>query len=414
MTVAGRRARHLALLVAMIVLALASALAPAAPASAAPLAHSSVGFEPIPLSLATDGAGHVYLANPLSSKVAQYSNSGQLLAEWGSFKSAPNAFFPRGLATDPAGDLWVMDGPSEQVVELGTSGQELAKWPARGYALAIGAGGNVYVVGAHEAQSFTPAGAPLAKWGSPSGKSGQFGEAWGIATSPAGLVYVADTWGNQVYVFNPDGSFVGKWGTYGKAPGQLELPYGIAVAPTGDVYVTETSLGRVEEFTATGSFVRAFGGPGWQPGHFYTPTGIAVDPAGYVYVADTGVEYPDDGTARVQKFSPQGQLLAQWGDIPEPPPSPARIVSGPQGATAKRSAVFRFVPIHRRPGLRYQCRLSGRGIPDRKPRWHFCTSPKRYPNLPPGPKRFAVRGWSNEAWSPVAKRSWTILPRPTR
>jgi DNA-binding beta-propeller fold protein YncE len=390
--------------------ACALALAAAGPAGASPRAQISVGYEPIPLSLAADVAGHVYLANPQFSKqVDRYSADGQLLAQSGDFGPAPNAFFPRGVAADPAGDLWVIDGPAEQVVELGTDGGEIRKWPAKGRALAIGAGGDVYVLEAHEVQRFSPEGTLISKWGSSGSGDGQFGEAWGIATSSSGLVYVADTYGNRIEVFNPDGTFVGKWGRYGSRPTELRLPYGIAVAPSGDVYITEASLGRVEEFTATGNFVRAWGRPGWQAGHFYTPTGIAVDPAGNVYVADAGVAYPDDGTARVQKFTAEGQFVTEWGEIPPPPPSPARITGGPSGTTAKRSALFRFVPVHRRPGLRYQCSLSGQAVPIKLRRWHFCASPKRYSNLLPGRKLFAVRGWSAQALTPAARRSWTIL-----
>ncbi len=395
-----------------LLLTCALALAAAGSAGAGPRAHSSVGFEPIPISLATDAAGHVYVSNPQFSKgVIQYSGDGDPLAAWGDFAPAPNAFFPRGVATDPQGDVWVMDGPAGQVVELGPDGTEIRKWPAKGRALAVGAGGDVYVLEAHEVQRFSPEGTLISKWGSAGGGAGQFGEAWGIATSPAGLVYVADSYGNKIDVFNSDGSFVASWGRYGRAAGQLELPYGVAVAPSGDVYVTETGNDRVEEFTATGGFVRAWGRPGWQAGRFYTPTGIAVDSVGNVYVADAGVEYPDDGTARIQKFSSDGQFLAAWGNIPKAPPSPARLVGGPKGMTTKRSAVFRFVPVHHRPGLHYQCRLSGRGISHQRPRWHLCTSPKRYANLPPGPKTFSVRGWSPEAWSPVVRRSWTIVSR---
>jgi hypothetical protein len=46
-------------------------------ASSAP----AVGYEPIPLSIATDAAGHVYVSSPLTStSVQEYSGIGTLLA----------------------------------------------------------------------------------------------------------------------------------------------------------------------------------------------------------------------------------------------------------------------------------------------------------------------------------------------
>ena len=39
-------------------------------------ARASVGFEPIPLSVAADGAGHVYLSDPLSDSILQFSSEG--------------------------------------------------------------------------------------------------------------------------------------------------------------------------------------------------------------------------------------------------------------------------------------------------------------------------------------------------
>ncbi|HEU5105063.1 MAG TPA: hypothetical protein VFU11_04420 [Solirubrobacterales bacterium] len=121
--------------------------------------------------------------------------------------------------------------------------------------------------------------------------------------------------------------------------GRLDLPKGIGTDPkTGHIFIAEVGNARISEFTSWGAFVKAWGwgvstganefeicGPsepellpdpelcqqgivGDGPGQFGTvPGGVAVDPNGNIYVYDEtrGLE----SHARVQKFSPSGDLL---------------------------------------------------------------------------------------------------------
>lgn len=390
-------------------LLLLSLAVPAGAAGRTP-AHASIGFEPIPLSVAADGAGHVYLSNPLrSGSIQQYTSDGALLANLGSFPGSGNPFEPRDIATDAAGNLYVASGGRATIYVLGPGGETLRQWSASGGRdLAVGADGTVYLAGSHEILRFSPEGALLTKWGASGDGNGQFGEVWGLDTGPAGNVYVADTYGSRIQVFTADGAFVTKWGGYGSKPGQFIYPYGIAVGASGEVYVADTANARVQRFSADGALLGTWGGSGQGQGRFHTPTAIATDPAGYVYVADRAEPYPYEGRARVQKFTADGQFVTEWYDGPRSlSPARPRISSTVGRRTTKRSATFSF--RSRSNGVRYACRLSGERVPPKLGKWSPCTTPKRYTHLRPGRKVFEVRAIRDGYPSHDAKRSWLIV-----
>lgn len=394
-----------ALRIAIFGLLALCALAPAAAASGPGGAGASIGFEPVPLSVAADAAGHVYLSHPQGSdQVQRYSSDGTLLASWGSFARSGSALQPRGIATDPAGDLYVADGSRDLLSVLGPDGTTLRQWKGDGRDVAVGADGVVYLLTANEVQRFAPDGTLLSRWGASGDGDGQFGSPYGIDTSPSGLVYVADTYASRVQVFTADGAFVTKWGSFGPRDGQFVYPYGIATDAAGNVYVADTANARIQKFTGSGVFLGSWGGGGRGPGRFFTPTSVATDPAGLVYVADAGEPYPDSGDARVQKFTAAGEFVAEWGDIPVRRP---RLLSTLGRRTPTRSATFRFGPPE--GDSAFQCRLSGERVPAGLRRWRPCSSPKRYARLQPGRKLFHLRE-PGSIRSGEARRSWLIVP----
>ncbi len=395
-----------ALRIAIVGLLVLGACAPpaAAVARGSEGAQASIGFEPIPLSVAADATGHVYLSNPQrSDQIQQYSSDGTPLASWGSFARSGSALRPRDIATDAAGDLYVFDSTRGLLSVLGPDGGALRQWKADGRDLAVGADGVVYLVGSHEVQRFAADGTLLSKWGASGNGDGQFGSPYGIDTSPSGLVYVADTYSSRIQVFTADGAFVTKWGSYGTQEGQFVDPYGIATDAAGNVYVADTANARIQKFTGSGVFLGSWGGHGRGPGRFFTPTAVATDSAGFVYVADAGEPYPDSGGARVQKFTASGEFVAEWGDIPVRRPALAATVGG---RTTKRTASFRFGSGQE--GASFQCRLSGERVPAQLRRWHACSSPKRYARLRPGRKLFHLRELGSTR-SGEARHSWLIV-----
>jgi DNA-binding beta-propeller fold protein YncE len=381
---------------------LAVLLSSGSPASGAtgPVAHASIGFEHEAFPLTADSAGHVFLSNLNSPyEIEEHSPGGKLLKRIKAHEVAASA-----IAADQAGHIWVDDRERQMVTELEAGGSVLRSWPAKAsLAIAVDPGGTaVYLAGSsEEIESYSASGSPLAKWNLPKGS----GQPYGIAVGPDGLVYVADSGHDRVFVYEPGGTLVRELPT-AVTGGLSGIPYGIAIAPSGEVYLANTLAGQVEEFTPTGTLIRTWGGSGGGKGHFDTPTAIAIGAGGDVYVADEAIEYPGTGEARVQRFTAEGVFVNEWGFVPKPPPKRPRLHAGPPAKTTSRTATFAFSSGEKHATFR--CRLTGTAVPKQLRSFHSCTSPRRYRNLAPGPKTFAVVAVVGGRRSRPATRAWTI------
>lgn len=123
-------------------------------------------------------------------------------------------------------------------------------------------------------------------------------------------------------------------GTPSAIPGGYSFPRGVAVTPGGEVFVADTTNNRVQELTSEGQFVLMFGrevdastkgdlctaashdvcqagAEGREPGEL-DPRSIAVDPSsGDVYVAD--MFGGETEASRVQAFTATGQFVFEIG-----------------------------------------------------------------------------------------------------
>ena len=95
------------------------------------------------------------------------------------------------------------------------------------------------------------------------------------------------------------------WDGAGNPSGALEQPIGIDVSPMGHVYVTD-ALQRVVRFSPQGEILGQWGREGSGPGEFGNAVGVAVGRDGAVYVSD----YDHD---RIQKFTAEGEFLLEFG-----------------------------------------------------------------------------------------------------
>jgi DNA-binding beta-propeller fold protein YncE len=150
----------------------------------------------------------------------------------------------------------------------------------------------------------------------------------GIAITPDGTTWVADTWGHRVVALDANGTVVqtigGETVDIGDDPARVDQdggrffgPRDVAVSDAA-IYVVDTGNERIQQFTRDGQFVTAWGGYGTAPGQLIEPVGIAIGPDGNLYVADSG-------NARISIFTPAGQPVAQRPVSAWPPPNPGGL-----------------------------------------------------------------------------------------
>jgi len=126
----------------------------------------------------------------------------------------------------------------------------------------------------------------------------------GIAAHRSGEVYVADTGNDRVvHLFNP-----GKRLEYVASLSHLSAPRDVALSPDRTVYVADTGNNRIVVYK-NDRLVRSWG----ENGEVEAPVGIAATDASdrWSYFKDAFVIVIDQNGRRIQKFSPDGRLLAR-------------------------------------------------------------------------------------------------------
>jgi DNA-binding beta-propeller fold protein YncE len=91
-----------------------------------------------------------------------------------------------------------------------------------------------------------------------------------------------------------------------RGEGVMRCPEALAFAPDGDLYVADQFSHVVQRFSPSGRFLGQWGSYGSGPGQFGAVDGLAVDGRGEVYVLDST-------HARVERFTASGRLLGEWG-----------------------------------------------------------------------------------------------------
>ncbi|GGF11630.1 hypothetical protein GCM10011383_23520 [Hymenobacter cavernae] len=81
----------------------------------------------------------------------------------------------------------------------------------------------------------------------------------------------------------------------------------MGVDAAGNLYVCNYTYSRIEKYSPTGRLLLQFGSSGRNPGQFIYPNSITVDADGNIYVADTA-------NNRLQKFDTNGKLLFVYSE----------------------------------------------------------------------------------------------------
>ena len=133
-----------------------------------------------------------------------------------------------------------------------------------------------------------------------------------IRVDEQGNIWIVDAAAHAVYKTNASGKLLlqlGEKGVSGTDRSHFNLPTDVAFGPDGAVYVTDGyGSARVVKYSADGDFLLEWGTRGTGPGEFGLPHNLAVDAEGRVYVTDRDNQ-------RVQVFDANGKFLDQWKDV---------------------------------------------------------------------------------------------------
>jgi DNA-binding beta-propeller fold protein YncE len=228
------------------------------------------------------------------------------------FTSETALFSPGDIAIDKDGNVYVSTQSANTVKKFDWQGNQVLEWGGNGsddgeFSLSLGIGvdseSNVYVTDFYNRriQKFDSEGTFLLQWPNEPSKSPAF-----LAVDTQGNVYVDQfppRGEDYVHKFDGWGMLLSKWGNDNKQfGGQIE---DIAVDKDGNLYVADFVAHRIQKFSPDGELLASFGGELSKEGNgrFENPFGIAVDNEGYMYVLDKYF---------LQKLDWEGNCVAQW------------------------------------------------------------------------------------------------------
>ncbi|MEN6450989.1 MAG: NHL repeat-containing protein [Thermoguttaceae bacterium] len=173
-------------------------------------------------------------------------------------------------------------------------------------AMAIDRDDHLYIVDmTARIQVFATDGRFLRGWQTPDHK---FGKPTGLSIARDGTVWVADTHYYRVLVYSPEGKLLKTFGgKQGERPGEFGLVTSVAHDSAGNFYVSEYGeYDRIQKFTPEGKFLLQWGGHGSKPGQFIRPQKMVFDEQDHLWVTDSC-------NHRLQVFDTNGKLLHVWG-----------------------------------------------------------------------------------------------------
>jgi DNA-binding beta-propeller fold protein YncE len=296
----------------------------------------------VPFDVAVHG-GRVYVADDNYGAIVEFSRDLRLVGSFSGSGRYELTKFVRAVATDDAGRIYVADASAGRVVVFDSSGNPLRRWGVTGSTpgqllapvdVADTAAGVLLVAepfrntgeivplypsaGSRTYRAVVPFESPWSSGGGVMLGTHLFSPS-ALALSRDGSVWVADRNNRILRHLSSTGSFLG---AIGAAPGvsprtvSLDEPDGVTVDSAGDVIVADAGADRIDKFAPDGRLVAAWVAPDLggasvararsATAAFRGPQAVAAGPHGSIYVADTD-------NAQIVEMDGAGQLIASWG-----------------------------------------------------------------------------------------------------
>lgn len=316
-----------------------------------------------PTALAFDAAGNLFVADTGNFTIRRISPAGEVSTFAGQVGAAANldgsgadatgsaARFGNvyAIASDAVGNLYLGDGHVVRRVTPGAVVTTIAgrwghcggiDWPPEMASfcfingIATDGAGNILVSSGNTIRLISPSGSlrtlagSFQQFGSVDGDpaDARFNGTEGVATDPAGNLFVAD-YGNRtlrkVTPFGVVSTVAGSPGLSGSDDGvgpdaRFNLPLGVGVDREGNVLVSDAGSSSTIRKVSPAGAVTTFAGVAGQPGsadgtgpaaRFRIPRGIAVDALGHAYIADSQ-------NHAIRRVTPSGSVSTFAGAAP--------------------------------------------------------------------------------------------------
>jgi sugar lactone lactonase YvrE len=175
-------------------------------------------------------------------------------------------------------------------------------------AIAIDANDHLYIVDmTARIQVFDAEGQFIRAWQTPEHANGR---PTGLTISTDGNLLVADTHYYRILTYTPQGELLTHatlGGTMGHGPGEFGFVTDAVRDAAGNFFVSEYGeFDRIQKFSPDGKFLLEWGGHGSDPGHFLRPQHLELDAEGLLWVADSC-------NHRIQIFDGDGKIVKIWG-----------------------------------------------------------------------------------------------------
>ena len=175
-------------------------------------------------------------------------------------------------------------------------------------AVAIDPEDNLYIVDmTARIQVFDADGKFQHGWKTPESKNGRPS---GLSMDRDGRLLVADTHYFRMLVYDVDGTPIPEGtigGTEGKASGKFGFVTDVVQDSQRNFYIAEYGTNdRVQKFSPTGDFLLQWGSHGEELGQFRRPQNMAIDAKDRIWITDAC-------NHRIQVFDTNGKLLDHWG-----------------------------------------------------------------------------------------------------